>query len=321
MNLLVLDTTSILFRHFYASKAYDDEDAIINGLVTMQAIRAIHWAYNKYSPDAIIATFDRSSWRKALTLNDPSIGFIYKGNRDEKRKKDKREKEKYESFRKHIDGFEQLLREHTTILTLGQDMIEGDDFCARIVQLYGDQANAITVVTGDSDLIQLKRPNVEIINVADPKKKPFNLKEWDNDPEFYLFQKIIRGDKQSDNIPSAFPRVRMTRIRKAYQDPYERIALMEEKYTIADNEYKVGDRFKVNELLMDLTKQPDDVKMLMDATIYNAILERPESYSHFHFGKYLAKTGLEKLNQNSTLFAEMLAGNKKLPINDNYLLP
>src|SRR5699024_6045615 len=281
---------------------------------------AIKSAYDKFKPTAIVATFDRSSWRKNLTIKDDSFDFIYKGNRDERRK-DPKEKRIYESFRAHIDGFEELLREHTTILTLGQDMIEGDDFCARMVQLYSKEAENITVVTGDSDLIQLKDDNVDIINIGDARKRPFNISKWENDPKYYLFTKIIRGDKSSDNIPSAFPRVRQTRIKKAYEDQYERISMMSERYVIAGKEDVVGDRFEQNELLIDLSKQPEDVKMLMDVTIANAITDREERYSHFHFGKYLAKNRLERLNERSSTFAEMLAMNEELTLNDQFILP
>src|SRR5699024_5546131 len=112
MRLLVLDTTSILFRHFHASKAYDNDEAIINGLTTMQALNTIKSAYDKLKPTAIVATFDRSSWRKNLTIRDDSFDFIYERNRAERRK-DPTEKRIYGSLRGHRDGFEERLREHT----------------------------------------------------------------------------------------------------------------------------------------------------------------------------------------------------------------
>jgi len=302
MKYLVLDISNLLYRTFYANKGEDD--ITLAGLAHHQALLTLNKYYRAHKPDKVVMCFDRKTWRKEYTKSEKCIsGKLYKGNR--RQDMTPKEREKYELFLEHLSEFEELMNVRTSVVCLAADGLEADDLAAGFVQMYSGDDNEIVVISTDKDYIQLLGfPNVTLINPADDKER--SLDNWGGDAELFIFEKCVRGDA-GDNVQSAYPRVRTTRIQKAYNDPLERVNMMEETWTNHEGkEMRVKDVFKENQLLMDLRKQPEEYRNLIKETILNE-MEDPGTYSYFHFLKFLGKYDMKKLAGQAEQFAEMLS--------------
>jgi len=254
--------------------------------------------------------FDRSSWRKAYTLDELCIsGKPYKGNR--RQNMTPAEKEMLAKFVKHLNDFEDMMTKQTSVVCLAADGLEADDLVAGIVELYPD--DEVIIVSADKDFVQLLRgENVKLIDPASGKDRRELLnEEYGGDVDYFMFEKCIRGDT-GDNVQSAFPGVRKTRIKKAYNDSFERVNLMNETWSIGAKgtddlkEYIVKELYEENQLLMDLTEQPDPIKDRIRLTIKTAF-ENPGEYSHFHFLKFLGKYELKNISKSIDNFVRMLS--------------
>lgn len=299
---IVFDIGSVLYRTFFANKTADD--TTLAGLATHVGLTTINKYFKLLNPSGrVVMAFDRSSWRKEYTASDQCLsGLPYKGNRH--KDMTPQETAKFMQYISHVKELEELVIAHTTICALACQRLEADDLVAGYVQKFPERS--IVIVSSDSDLWQLlKFPNVRIMNPATGKF--IELSEYENDANYYLFQKIIRGDLQSDNIRSSFPRVQKTRIRKAFLDPFEHSNMMNEKWTDQrGREFVVKDTFAENKLLIDLSAQPSDIRALIDSTITEAINNK-KKYSHFHFMKYLGKLKLDKIASSVDQYIKLLS--------------
>jgi hypothetical protein len=299
----VFDISNILYRTFFAQK--DETDEVLAGLATHSALTTLNKYFKMYKPTkGVVMAFDRSSWRKVYTASDACLSKLpYKGKR--RQDMSPSQKEKYARFMDHLKEFELLIIEHTTIATLAYDSLEADDLIAGFCQLHADADEPIIVVTADSDMLQLaKNPGVTVVSPA--TDKPQSLDDYFNDPEFYVFMKCIRGDP-TDNVQSAYPRVYATRIKKAYDDPFERVQLMKETWTNPDGvEFVVEDLFKENELLINLEKQPEDIRDLIEAVV-TVSMARQRQFSMFHIMKFIGKYKLNRIKDSIDQYIPLLS--------------
>lgn len=312
MRYIAFDISNILYRTFYANKSTDD--TTIAGLAHFAALTTLNKYNRVFKPHKLIFCCDRKSWRKEYTASEEAITpKMYKGNRLEKiQKMSPSEQAKYARFKEHLVEFEELMREHTSVITLAEIGLEADDIMAGVCQvLTMDEDNEVILVTADQDMIQLLRyPNVRLIDPASGKDR--TLDDWDGDADLFMFEKCIRGDR-GDWVQSALPRVKKTRIMKAWTDDFERANLMNETWRappVGDEEkgkeYIVKQLFKENQLLMDLTMQPDDIQLTVIKTVL-AGLKDPGTFSYFHFMRFLGKYEMKKLSESIDNFTKMLS--------------
>lgn len=304
MKYLVLDVTNILYRTFFAHKS--ENDITVAGLASHTALVTINKYYKMFKPHKIIMCFDRSSWRKAYTKSSDCIsGKPYKGTR--RQKMTPKEKERFELFLSHLGDFEEMIRDHTTIVTLADDGLEADDLVAGTIQTLSvmDEEAEFIIVSGDKDMIQLlKHENTQLIDPATGKNR--TLDDWNGDAGLFMFEKCLRGDT-GDNVQAAFPRVKKTRILKAYNDPYERANMMMETWSRPDGQqFVVKELFAENELLMDLECQPEYIQKRIVKTVLEGI-ENPGTFSFFHFMKFLGKYELKKVAEQAEQFTPMFS--------------
>lgn len=316
MRYVVFDISNILYRTFYANK--NDDDITIAGLAQHAALVTLNKYFRELKPDKVIMAFDRPNWRKEYTETDQCLSKrIYKGNR--RQKMTPSEKAKYELFCEHLEDFEQLMKVHTSVVCLAAPRLEADDLMAGFVQVYDalDEDAEFIVVTADKDMVQLlEYPNVRLLDPASGKDR--NLDDYENDVGLFMFEKCIRGDR-GDNVMSAYPRVRRTRILKAYHDDFEKNNLLNETWKHPDTKehpvteerpegtvFKVKDVFKENQLLMDLNCQPEDIRKLIVTTIIKE-MESPGVYSHFHILKFLGKYKMVKVANQLEQFIPLLS--------------
>lgn len=299
-RILMFDGSNILYKTFYANA---NEDAVTTaGMAHHAGLTTLNKYYKLYKPDTTIVAFDRSNWRKAYTKTDACVSKKpYKGNR--RLTMTPKQQEKYAAFCEHIAEFEDLLRKQTGIVTLARDGLEADDLMAGVAQLF-HETHDIIIISADKDLMQLLRyPSVVLIDPA--TGKPRTLVDHEMDADLFMFVKCIRGDA-GDNVQSAFPRVRMTRIKEAYTDPYQRANLMEETWTDeTGRELKVKDLFAENELLMDLSKQPQEIRDSIEDGVLEGF-ENKGTFNHFHFLRFCGKFGLVNISNSLENFVKML---------------
>lgn len=310
-DILVIDMSNILHRTFYVN-AKEEMNTLVP-LAYHTSMNTLNKYYNRYRPGKVVFVFDRSSWRKEYTQSEQCISKrLYKGTR--RQNMTPSERERYEMFKGFITDFEQLMRNHSGIICLAGDGLEADDLMAGVTQQYPDQQ--IVIVSADKDLIQLLgNPNVRLM---DPITQSYrSLKEWNDDAGFFIFEKCVRGDT-GDNVASAWPKVRQTKIEQAYNDPYAKINFMAHEWQINRDgnpvTMVVGECFAENVLLMDLTAQPKHIRDRMDSVIADGF-NNPGKYSHFHFLRFLGKYQLKALAKHLEKFAPLLVGgNNKNPL-------
>lgn len=297
---LVFDISNMLYRTFYSASSESADTAA--GLAIHSALTTLNKYYRLIQPSRVILAIDRTSWRKAYMQRPDRVSALeYKGQR--RKNMTEQQAEKYAQFKQHCKDFEQLIADHTTITCLAADSLEADDLMAAVCGTYCSDDRRIVVVSTDSDLWQLMRyPNVEILSPATDKYQ--SLAEFNNDPEYYVFTKCIRGDS-ADNIMSAFPRVRQTRIQKAYEDTYERLQLMNEEWTMDGTQVTVGQVFEENQVLISLTHQPPEIRELMVKTAQDGI-EKERKFNLRSFLQFLTRHKLRRIIDNIEQYTNLL---------------
>ncbi len=309
MKRLVVDTSNILFRvasahgKYHATGSGEDQA----GLAMHMALNTLKSYYRKVQPDQVAVAFEGAkNWRKEYTKSaECKSGRGYKANRV----KD----DSMVAFYELIGAFENLARTHTSLVCLSHPELEGDDVIAGYAQHFSAIGDEVVVLSGDKDFIQLlKLPGVSILNPDDGKLRGWDKKTGEKiDPEYFMFEKAIRGDA-GDNVMAAYPRVRSTRIMKAWESEYERTNFMNETWEFSDpstgekRTMCVGDLFKENQTLMNLFEQPPRIRQLIDETIKHEILHHGQ-FSLFHFQKFCAKFGLKKINEDAQHFMELFS--------------
>jgi hypothetical protein len=303
MKSLVFDISNLLYRTFFVQK--EESDETLAGLATHSALVMLNKYFRQFKPDRVVMAFDRKSWRKAYTASDKCISKKpYKGNR--RQDMTPSQQIKYQKFIEHMKEFEALIGSHTTIITLVEDDLEADDLIAGYCELCQDETeHEVIVISTDSDLLQLLRyPSVRIVSPA--TDKPQVLSDFDGDPEFYVFTKCLRGDP-TDNVQSAYPGVRSTRIKKAYDDPFERVQLMKTTWTNQDKiEFTVQQLFEENQILIDLTKQPEDIRELIKYSVAASVAKQ-RKFSMFHILRFIGKYKLVKIKESLDQYIPMLS--------------
>lgn len=301
---LVFDISNLLYRSFYAQTGEDD--VTLAGMACHMALMTLNKYYKQYRPKKVVMAFDRSSWRKEYTAEYDYLK-PYKGNR--RQDMTPAQQLKFEKFKAHLAEFERLIIDYTTIITLWGERLEADDLIAGFIQKHPD--SSITVISADSDLAQLmKHSNVLIVSPATDKVQN-TLEKYNDDPEYYLFHKCVRGDT-TDNVQSAYPRVRSSKIKEVYDDAVEGdgfkyINFMKEKWTNQNKqEFTVAQMFKHNQVLIDLEKQPDDIRQLMEEVLVEE-LALEKKFSYFHILKFIGKYKLIKIKDNIEHFIPMLS--------------
>lgn len=301
MKIMICDVPNLFFRTVAAHNTkYSGSDDDKANLALHSCLNVMNKWYNQRQPDQIVVVFEGSkNWRKAYTSSDKCISKIpYKGNRV----KDPA----LEHLFQVISDFERLARSNTSIICLSNEQLEGDDLLAGCAIRFANEGHDVDIVSGDKDFMQLlKYDNIKLIN-------PDNgVARQCEDPYYFIFEKCIRGDG-GDNVRSAFPRVRSTRLQKAYTDPYEMTLLMNEQWefvnpnTLEKTTYTVKDLFEENKLLMDLESQPDEIKQLIQNTIDEG-LSSIGKFSLFEFSKFLGQHELKHIADNINRYVKMLS--------------
>ena len=323
MKYALIDTANTFFRaRHVASRNSDTWEKI--GMALHLTLASVNQAVRKYGIDHVVFCLEGRSWRKDIYPQYKAHRRVAESALTEA------EQEENKMFWETYDVFTTFLREKTNCSVLRHERAEADDLIARFIHLHPNDEHYI--ISSDTDYVQLITPNVKQYNgVAnqlitlegyfDDKGKPVKDKKTGEhkilgDPQFHLFEKIMRGDA-GDNVFSAYPGVRTKGSKnkvgliEAYADRTKQgfnwNNMMLQRWSDPDGvEHRVKDLYERNRTLIDLTAQPDDVKSLVDESIAKGMRTTITPMVGIHFMKFCGKYELQKISEQSDSYAKWL---------------
>ena len=314
MTYILVDTANTFFRARHVVRGDAD---IKLGMALHITFNSVKKAWQDFGGKHVVFCLEGRSWRKDFYKP-------YKANRKETRDAmTVREQEEDKLFWETYDAFTEFVRTKSNCTVLQHKQLEADDLIAGFIQAHPNDDHVI--ISTDSDFAQLIATNVKQYNgVADTltthegifdKKgkmvidnKTKQPKAVPN-PEWLLFEKCIRGDT-SDNVFSAYPGVRKTKMQEAFEDRNQKgfawNNLMLQRWLDHEGkEHRVFDDYERNKKLIDLTQQPDDIRNVIVETITNQITE-PKSIDQvgIRLLKFCNLYDLQRVADNIQQYAE-----------------
>ena len=322
LTYILVDTANMFMRARHVVRG-DDMDTKI-GMAYHIMFNSINKVWKDQSGAHVVMCLEGRSWRK--DVYEP-----YKRNRQAvlAAKTDK-EQEEDQQYWWAFDNLQEFLKTKTNVTVLQDNQCEADDFIARWIQNHPDDKHCI--VSSDSDFYQLLNDNVnqyngitgELITTKgifnDSGKSVVDKRTGEpkqiGDPEWLLFEKCIRGDT-SDNIFSAFPgaRVKGTKNKVGMKDAFEDRNtkgfnwnnFMLQRWVDHENvEHRVLEDYQRNQILVDLTRQPDDIKAQLDNAIVQQVQKEKKTQVGIHFMRFCGKHKLDRVSQNAQEHSEYL---------------
>jgi len=322
MTYILVDTANTFFR---ARHVINGDADIKLGMAFHITLNSIKKAWKDFNGSHVIFCLEGRSWRKDHYAP-------YKRNRSDARAAhNEREQEEEKLFWEAFDTFKDFITEKTNCTVLQHSQLEADDLIAGWIQSHPNDDHVI--ISTDTDFVQLIAPNVKQYNGVsettithegyfDEKgnyvidKKTQLPKEIPN-PEWLLFEKCMRGDT-SDNVFSAYPGVRKEGTKKkvglkeAFADRntkgFNWNNMMLQRWTDHEGvEHRVLDDYTRNCTLIDLTKQPDEIRTIITDTIDAAIAaDKNISQVGIRLIKFCNLYDLKKIADQAQAYAEPL---------------
>jgi 5'-3' exonuclease len=322
MTYILVDTANMFFRARHVVRGSDIDTKI--GMAYHIMFSAINKAYKDFNGSHVVFCLEGRSWRKDHYIP-------YKANRAVAREAlTEAEVEEDRAFWQAFDDFKDFIDQKTNCTVLQHQQCEADDFIARWIQNHPDDEHVI--ISSDSDFYQLlsetvtqyngiSNQHIKIDGIVNDKGKPVIDKKTKEqkqigDPEYLLFEKCVRGDT-SDNIFSAYPGVRKKGtknkigIQEAFADKdnkgFDWNNFMLQRWTDHDGvEHRVLEDYQRNRELIDLTAQPDNIKVALDEAIVEQVNKTPTGQVGIKFMKFCGKYDLQKISENPTDHATYL---------------
>jgi len=318
----LIDTANTFFRARHVASRNSTPDEKV-GMALHLTLASTNQIVRKFGIDHVVVCLEGRSWRKDYYAP-------YKKNRVvDTMSQTEAEVEENKMFWETYEAFTTYLREKTNCSVLRDPKAEADDLIARFIHLHPDDEHFI--ISSDTDYVQLITDKVKQYNgvsnelitlegyikdngkpVLDKEKNPKLLE----DPQYLLFKKTMRGDA-TDNIFSAFPGVRekgsknKVGLVEAYADRnkqgYQWNNLMLQRWSDHEGvEHRVRDDYERNRTLIDLTAQPDDVKLSVDTNIREGVRRTTIPQVGIHLMKFCGKYELNKISDNAETYAKWL---------------
>ena len=323
MKYLLIDLANCFFRARHAAHRQTDTwDRL--GFAIHVTLSSVAKAFRDQRADHVVFCLEGRSWRK--DYYEP-----YKKNRAVARAAlTESEAEEDQLFWESFDELKTFLYEKTNCTVLRHENLEADDLVAGWIQSHPEDEH--TIVSSDTDFYQLLGPRVKQYNgisdelhtiegIFDKKGAPVKDKKTKEnksipDPSWILFEKCMRGDP-TDNVFSAYPGVRTTGsknkvgLKEAYEDRDKKgfswNNLMLQRWTDHNGvEHRVLDDYQRNVTLVDLSAQPDDVKVKIATTISENSVTKDVSMIGAKFLKFCGKYDLKRISDNVQGFVDFL---------------
>jgi hypothetical protein len=288
--------------------------------ITLNSIRK---AWQDFGGTHVVFCLEGRSWRKDYYTP-------YKAQRAAARAaKTVKEQEEETLFWESFDAFKDFVTEKTNCTVLQNQQLEADDLIAGFIQSHPNDDHVI--ISTDTDFVQLIAPNVKQYNgvmehtithegifdkkgkrVIDNKTKEAKVVP---DPQWLLFEKCIRGDT-SDNVFSAYPKVRKNKLEEAFKDRANKgfawNNLMLQRWVDHNGaEHRVLEDYERNRKLIDLTQQPTDIRNIITETIIGGIKPKEVTQVGIRLLKFAQLYDLQKISDQASSYADPL--NAKYP--------
>lgn len=322
---LVVDIGNLFWRSVAANQRYGPANATDTaGLGLHMCLMSLRKHYNNIKPQKVAVVFEgKQNWRKEYTKSEQCYSKrLYKGNRVA----DPNMAVLFDV----IKSFEDLVTNHSSIVTLQHPMLEGDDLISGYAQYYANphegnsEGDEVVILSGDKDFAQeLDNENITLLNPDDGKPRTLIDVCGVDDAGYFMFEKAFRGDA-GDNVLPALPRVRKTRLYKAYgvkdgkadpalADSFELSNLLASTWEFTDPE--TGDKrqmltekmFEENHLLMNLKAQPQHIRDLIKQTIETQA-ENHGQFNFFKFNQFVGKYQLQQIAERAADFVGLFSG-------------
>jgi hypothetical protein len=312
MNYILVDTANTFFRARHVINGSADIKLGMAFHITMNSVKK---AWQDFGGNHVVFCLEGRSWRKDYYAP-------YKRNRSEARAAHtEKEAEEEKVFWEAFDTFKTFLNEKTNCTVLQHQELEADDLIAGFIQAHPNDQHVI--ISTDSDFVQLIAPNCKQYNgvqettttfegVLDKKgkrvidKKTKEAKDVPN-PEWLLFEKCMRGDP-TDNVFSAFPKVRKNKLQEAFEDRNSKgfawNNLMLQRWVDHEGkEHRVLEDYERNRKLIDLAAQPDNIRTTIDTIVKNV---QPKTVDQvgIRLLKFCNLYDLQKIADNVQQYAE-----------------
>ena len=323
MRYLLVDTANTFFRARHAAhRQADTWDKL--GFAIHTTLGSVSKSWRDQKADHVIFFLEGRSWRKDFYTP-------YKANRAVARAAlTETEQEEDRLFWESFDNLKDYLTNKTNCTVLQHENLEADDLIAGWIQSHPDDHH--TIVSSDSDFHQLLAENVNqyngiadelhtITGIFDKKGKAVIDKKTKEakvvpDPKWILFEKCMRGDP-TDNVFSAYPGVRRkgtktkTGLEEAFADKDSKgfawNNLMLQRWTDHnDVEHRVLDDYQRNVVLVDLSAQPEDIKVKIATTIANGAVPLNRPMVGAQFLKFCGKYDLIKMADMADSYVRFL---------------
>jgi len=316
MNVyLIIDTANVFFRARHVIKGDADTKLGMAFHITLNSIKK---AWQDFEGKHVVFCLEGRSWRK--DYYEP-----YKRNRSDARAAlTPKEQEEDELFWESFDKFKEFVAEKTNCTVLQHPQLEADDLIAGWIQHHPRDRHVI--ISTDSDFVQLISPTVSQYNgvlehhithegIFDKKgKRVIDNKTKEPkaipDPQWLLFEKCIRGDS-SDNVFSAYPKVRKNKLEEAFRDKDNKgfawNNLMLQRWVDHNGEeHRVLEDYERNRRLIDLTQQPEDIKEIIRETVRSGAVAKEVSQVGIRLLKFCQLYDLQKISEQAQSYAEPL---------------
>ena len=324
MKFLIVDLANTFFRSRHvAHRQSDDWDKL--GFAIHTTLSSINKAWRDQRADHVVICLEGRSWRKDFYPR-------YKANRAvDRAAQTEAEQELDQLFWDAFDNLKTFLSEKTNCTVIQHPRLEADDLIAGWIQNHPSDNHVI--VSSDTDFYQLLSSNVNQYNgisdelhtldgIFDKKGKLVIDKKTKEpktipDPKWILFEKCMRGDP-TDNVFSAYPGVRTkgsknkVGLTEAFEDKDKKgfawNNLMLQRWLDHEGEeHRVLDDYERNCTLVDLSKQPADVRACITETISSASTPLNRPMIGAQLMKFCGKYDLVKISEYAQQYAEFLS--------------
>ena len=324
MKYLIVDAANTFFRARHsAHRQADTWDRL--GFAAHVTLSSIAKAFRDQKADHVVICLEGRSWRK--DYYEP-----YKKNRAVARAAlTETEAEEDKLFWETFDALKTFFTESSNCTVLRHPALEADDLVAGWIQAH--PADSHVIVSSDTDFYQLLATNVVQYNgisdelhtlngILDKKGKLVIDKKTKEpkripDPKWILFEKCMRGDA-TDYVFSAYPGVRTkgTKNKVGLQEAFEDRAtkgfawnnLMLQRWVDHNGEeHRVLDDYLRNVVIVDLSAQPDAVKVDIATTISENSVVKSTPQIGTKFLKFCGKYDLKRISDNIQNFVDFLS--------------
>lgn len=269
---LLIDVNNVVWKIRYLQKlSKTKKESHVTQLIFLKTLEEMNRYFKYFQGQGVLCAFEgKGNWRRSHYSD-------YKNRENDDLY--------YGDIQEAIKLLKKFLKEYTSVKVVSVEKAEADDVIAVACQEKDKDIHNV-ILSSDKDFVQLLvNPNVTLYSSQKDEQRDTP------DPEYDLFLKCIRGDP-SDNIYSAYPRVRKTKIEEAfYGDSMGHMNFME---TVNKDGSKVGDRFNENSLMIDLRKQPQSLRDAIETELNDPTVG---SYSQVEVMKFAKENSVTKLGE------------------------